>query len=404
MKKVLLGTSAIALASAFTSQANAAEWDVKVGGYMEQFVAYADSDIETLGGDEFDGVDSKQDAEIHFKPSITLDNGIKIGVDVQLEGNTSGDTIDESFLFISGSFGRIQLGSENSAGYTMTFAAPDVTFLNVNSGSTTAFVPWGGTFGAVPGVTGTSPEGGIVPPGTTGATVTTGSDIFRGTLGTTFLENGTNNDAQRITYFTPRFAGFQLGASYARDGEEDTNAQFDINDAVLANIIDFGANYVNSFGDFDVAISGRYGVAFGDGPNNPTIWSAGANFGFAGVTIGGSVAEQNNSGGNAGVGTDIKDGFAFDAGISYETGPWGFSFTYFDGENVDDENPGVLGANKEDVQQFLVGASYDLAKGVKLNAFGAYIDFEEESGDGGAGTAGDDVDGFIIGTGIKVSF
>ena len=140
MRKILLGTSALALAGAFASPAASAEWSVRVGGFMEQFVAFASSDANFAG--EFDGIDSKQDAEIWFLPSITLDNGIKIGANVQLEAFQGGDQIDESFMYIKGSFGQILLGKENSAGYKMTYAAPDVTFININSGSTTLFIPW----------------------------------------------------------------------------------------------------------------------------------------------------------------------------------------------------------------------------------------------------------------------
>ena len=46
MKKVLLASSALALVGAIASPAAAAEWDVRVGGYMEQFVAYASSDFD----------------------------------------------------------------------------------------------------------------------------------------------------------------------------------------------------------------------------------------------------------------------------------------------------------------------------------------------------------------------
>ncbi len=60
---------------------------------------------------------------------------------------------------IKGAFGEVLLGSENSAGYKMTYAAPDVTFLNVNPGSLTFFVPFSGA--------------------------SRGSDVFRRTLGTT---------------------------------------------------------------------------------------------------------------------------------------------------------------------------------------------------------------------------
>lgn len=387
MKKVLLGTSAIALIGA-ASSANAAEWEVRVGGYMEQHVAYADVDVSGFSGDEFNGVDVKQDAEIHFKPKITLDNGLQIGVDIQLEGNTSGDQIDESFLFIQGSFGEILLGNENSAGYKMTYSAPDVSFVNVNSPSTTAFIPFSGA------VSNDNDNSGVVGD-VAGEVVSVGDDIFRGTLGSTFIENERNNDAARITYFTPRFAGFQIGVSYARDGFDDSNAQINTdNPGALSDIFDLGANYVNSFGGFDVAVSGRYGIASRQGASNPEVFGAGINLGYAGFTVGGSFAEQNDSA--------DADGRAFDVGVSYETGPWGFSFTYFDGENVDDENAGI-GADEEQ-QSYMLAATYSLAKGVKVSAFGAYVDFEEDVGDGGAGTPGNDVDGFIIGTGIKVNF
>jgi len=384
MKKILLGTSALALAGAFASPAASADWDVRVGGYMEQFVAYADSDASFSG--DYDGIDSKMDAEIHFLPSITLDNGIRFGANVQLEGNTNSDQIDESFMFISGSFGEVLLGSENSAGYKMTYAAPDVTFLNVNSGSTTAFIPWSG--------------GGA------------GDDVFRRTLGTTFLENMGNNDAQRFTYFTPRFSGFQVGLSYARDGNQDSNAQVDT-DSELHDIFDVGANYVNDFGDFNVALSGRYGWADDNTSSDPQVWSAGLNLGMAGFTIGGSYAEQT------GASSARMNGEAYDVGVSYETGPWGVSFTYFHGENqgngdgtedfVLDPETGLIDgptfvaeSGYDEVDQYLAGLNYNMAKGVKLGAYVAYVDFEDASP--GVGGTRDDVDGFIIGTGVKISF
>jgi predicted porin len=382
MKKVLLGTSALALAGAFASPAASAEWEVRVGGYMEQYVAFATSDFDDDRSGDWDGIDSKQDAEIFFAPSITLDNGIKIGANVQLEALQNGDQIDEAYMFIKGSFGEVLLGSENSAGYKMTYAAPDVTFVNVNSGSLGSFIPYSG--------------GGA------------GSDIFRGTLGSTFLENGRNNDAHRFTYFTPRFSGFQVGVSYARDGNQDSNAQLD-GDVGLRDIFDVGANYVNSFGDFDIALSGRWGTADDHDGSDATVWSAGLNLGFSGVTIGGSYAEQNNAG--------TMDGEVYDVGISYVTGPWGFSVTYMHGENMGNPEgavaethtgggvfvpavPATPEIGDEELDQFLVGISYSLAKGVKLSAFGAYVDFDDANG----GTSDDSIDGFVIGTGIKISF
>ncbi|MEM1298932.1 MAG: porin [Pseudomonadota bacterium] len=377
MKKVLLGTSAIAAATAIAAPAYAADWDVRVGGFMEQHVVY--SSVDSASGTDFDGVDVQSDTEIFFLPSITLDNGLKFGANIQLEGNTGGDQIDESYLFVKGSFGEINLGSENSAGYKMSYGAPDVSFYGINSGSHTAAVPF------------------------------RGNDLFRGTLGSTFLENagsigganGQNNDLQRITYYTPRFAGFQVGVSYARDGSEDNSARANCDAGGAAgnancDYFDVAANYVNSFGDFDIAVSGRYGIASASatGAEDPEVYGFGLNLGFAGVTIGGSFGEQN--------GTAASDGTVFDAGISYETGPWGFSFTYIHGENHDNDNAAVViggqSANDETLDSYLLAATYSLAKGVKLGAYGAYVDFDEENG------TAEDVDGFIIGTGIKLNF
>jgi len=406
MRKALLGTSAIALASAFAGQAQAAEWDVDVGGFMEAWVGYGSTDVDnpaTVGGipiaDDRDGVDAKSDGEIIFAPSITLDNGLKIGANVQLEVRCSsagaggtGDCIDEQYVYVQGSFGEVLIGDENSAGYKMTYAAPDVSFLGVNSGSTTIFVAWSG---AVQGVA-------------------VGADVFRATLGSTFIENERNNDAGRITYFTPRFAGFQLGVSYARDATQNTLGMIGTSAAAASDIVDIGANYVNSFGDFDIAASGRYGFATDnrtpvlgtDIGNDPEIFGFGLNLGYAGFTIGGSWAEQNGSG--------DEDGNAYDVGVSYRTGPWGFSFTYFHGENVDDEltagDSGVgIGGSPitgidEEVDQFLLAIDYDLAKGVDLNLLGGYIDFDEETGDGAAANGGNDVEGFFIATGMRLRF
>jgi hypothetical protein len=386
---------------------------------MEQYAAWSSPDVDGFVDDEYDGIDNKGEAEVHFIPSITLDNGLKIGADVQLEGNTDGaDQIDESFLFLDGSFGRVLLGSENSAGYLMHYGAPDVTFLNVNSGSLTKFIPYSGT--AV-GQVGIDTDGDLDVDDGDIEFLETGDDIFRGTLGATYLENGRNNDAQRFTYFSPRFAGFQVGVSYARDPRQDDMNQLnlDVQDTGLNNIFDVGANYVNSFGAFDIALSGRYGIATNEEDfedvtddddvfdDNPQVWAAGLNLGFAGFTVGGSFGEQN--------GTVNDDGQGWDAGVSYETGPWGISFTYFHGRNDDDEAvaAGLFGS-QEELDQYLLGVSYTLAKGVALNAFGAYADFDEEVGSGAilddedtgfiVNPDGDDVDGWVVGTGIKISF
>ncbi len=397
MKKILLGTSAVALSSMVATSANAAKWELNWGGFFEAYVGFV-----TVDGDgDFDGVDVRQDSEIIFKPKITLDNGLQFGADIQLEGNTGGDQIDESFIFVKGSFGEVLIGSENSAGYKMTFAAPDVTALGVNSGSISAYI-------------------------------NVGSNQFRAPGRSSFVEVDGNlvNDSQRITYFTPRFAGFQLGASYARDAEQDTFAPVDL-DSNLGNIFDFGVNYVNSFGGVDVAVSGRYGIGesndavtpavaavpgvFQDAAGNlvaaaaapagstqivapvaadpggaqivdgdPEVYAIGINLGFAGFTVGGSFAQEDG-------GLVANDGEFFDVGVSYATGPWAASVTY---ANSDIDATGEL-------DQFIAGVTYKLGPGVKAGLTAAYI--EQDSARAAAGGSNHE-EAFIIETGFTLNF
>lgn len=374
----VIGLLVAASTTVNVDNATAAEFDVAIEGEYLSYFGFASSDVATDPNTDFDGVDFKNEGKIAFKPKIVLENGIEIGAEVALEAVSDGDQIDESFIYIESSLGRLELGSRVSAGYTMYYSAPDVTLIGTNDGLTGDFIPFDETAGSV----------------------FVGNDTGLGTLNSTFIENGGNDNAQRITYFTPRIAGFQLGASYARDSNEDSNAQVDLNGDPLNNIFDVGVNFVEALGPVDVAVAGRWGIASSNtGTGNPQIWGGGLNVGYAGFTVGGSFSEQNN--------TATSDGQSFDVGVSYETGPWGLSFTYLRGTNADDEQAnGALAVpvgSDEELQQFVGGVSYALAQGVTLGAYGAYVDFDEDVSDDGTQT-GDDVDGFILGGGILIEF
>lgn len=394
----------------------AAEWDVRVGGEFVSYFGYASSDVSTDPSVDFDGFDVKSDVTIAFSPEITLENGLQFGAVVELDGQEG--NIGDSFLFIDSSGGTVEFGSRPSAGYNMFYSAPDESILGTNDGSSGDFIPFDEEAGSA----------------------LVGNDTGLGTLNSTFIENGANanDNADRINYYTPRIAGFQLGVSYARDPNASSNAQVDITAAGgLHDLFDVGLNYVAEFGDVGVAVAGRWGIASLEGSaavagssglvvdgtgatvvrattadvqatdtvvlapvdavaagqsSNPTILGFGANVSYGGFTIGGSWAEQND--------TVLSDGQAFDVGVSYATGPWAVSFTYQYGQNVDDE---LANGSDEELQQFVAGVTYELAEGVAVGGFAAYVDFDEEfSDDGTAG--GDDVDGFIIGGGVALEF
>ncbi|MBZ0227386.1 MAG: porin, partial [Bauldia sp.] len=206
MKKQLLCTSAIALGVA-AAPAAAQDWNLDWGGFFNTHVALGDisSNVALTGAVvswEGDGLDIHTNPEIIFSPSVTLDNGMTFGINIQLEGNTTGGPfIDESYASMSSdTFGRLDVGNENSAGYKLMTAAPEVTSMSINSPSTSTFIPYTGVdaiWSAFYGVTGS---------------VFTALPFRQAGL-SAYTEVAGNNDVSRITYYTPDFNGLTVGIS-----------------------------------------------------------------------------------------------------------------------------------------------------------------------------------------------
>jgi outer membrane protein OmpU len=430
MKSTLLCTTALAM-TGIAGAANAAEVSagaVNMGfsGFYTTGLAYASVDtganIEALypGGTDYDGVDIYTNAEIHFKPSITLDNGIKIGIDVELEADSIArkefDRIDEAYMSISGDFGQVLIGSENSVGYKMAVAAPDVSHIYAQSSTLTAYVPYAGriiapngrtqaTFTASATVT---PSGSItntvtnINTSAASSSVEVGDDLFRGTLGATYIENNRNNDAMRLSYFSPHFGGLQLGISYARDSDEG-NGPVD-NNTTITDIVDIAAKYSGSFSGVDFDGSARYGIASAPGgADDPEVWGGGLSLGFSGFSFGGSYAEQE--------GTSKRDGSAYDVGIGYANGPMSYSLTYFKGKNIDnqhvnDDGEGILNGAwaYEELETIMLAAKYKVNSNFSVGAFIADTQFEEDFADDGVADGGDNVGGTVLGVTASFSF
>jgi len=243
MKKNLLATSALVAAGVLVSHGALAEAkpiEIKVGGYYEQWVGLITQDSDASDSDRTNAtdLDVQEDGEIHFQGSTTLDNGLTFGVNVQMEAATSGDQIDENYLFIRGSFGEIVLGSENGPAYAMHY----------------------------------------------GVDIDQGYGLEEGDTGFYWFSKGTNaqlhttrlatldNDSQKIRWISPRFEGFQIGLAYSPEGVQDRDGQIPneaINHKSLGDPDSSGAfeqifagaiNYDNTFGDVRVRVSagGQY--------------------------------------------------------------------------------------------------------------------------------------------------
>jgi hypothetical protein len=349
------------LASAVASPAIAADrLQVAVGGEFTQYFGYADND--NVGGGDFTGLDVKSDGTVVFGGDFTLDTGLQVGVEVGLKSETAqGEQIDGSHLWLEQGFGRLEIGSRDSAAALMQYSAPDVGF-GVNDSDISDWI--------------VNPSGGD------------GDSAFQ----STYLYLG-EDQATKISYFTPRFEGFQLGVSYIPEFERDVNDQ-PAGD-LYRNGVAVGVNYVQTLGEVEVALAAGYLRA--DKPDGSTGiddaegYSVGGNIGYAGFTFGASYADTK---GNGSAGTDPAvsfDGRGYDVGVAYAFDAFQVSLSYYNGKVADSA---AAGDSKHET--VMVSGSYEVGPGVSLLASVFRSRFQADSGT--------DNDGWAAVTGITLSF
>ena len=192
---------------------------VGVGGYMEQWVGYANRDDNRADG----GIDIQSDSEIYFQGALESDMGLKFGVHVQLEANNEehegpdgkmkdNTEIDESFAWMSGDFGRLEIGQRDPIHARTHYAIQDVG-VGLQSGDTQKWIP--GQY-----------------------------------LGTA----GWFHDNLNVIYITPRMNGVQVGVSYGADATSEndvSSAPTDNDDSVWAA----GINFNEKIGDMSFKVS-----------------------------------------------------------------------------------------------------------------------------------------------------
>lgn len=358
MKKLLYGTTALVAAGCLANSAFAADKiQLGVGGYFQAVFAVGDED----DGDG-EGADGRREhglfreGEIIFNGKTTLDNGLEVGVQVQLEAETCDDQIDETFIYFEGAWGRLNVGQENSGAYLQHRGTSSVG-LGLNSPN---FRIWAAPAGAGATVTATPPN--------------------------------MTSDSEKLTYFTPRLFGFELSASYTPDNCEEANVannappgaagcggsysgfQFEENTGQQSEVIEISANYVQKFNDFSVAASASYGEADREGPDTTTTddreeWSVGGELGYAGFAFGVAYREDNR-----GIDDDgDQDDFA--VSLKYTTGPWGVSVMYAMTERE------VTGGDEDEYEGFELAGSYNLGPGVTMIAGVQWADIEDAAND-----------------------
>ena len=106
MRKLLLGTTA--LAAAATLSANAALADLSISGYYEWRYESRSSQVTANDGTYFGS-----DSEFAFNWSNKTDSGLNITMKQEFETDAGNSAVQESSIAIEGGFGKVILGGDD---------------------------------------------------------------------------------------------------------------------------------------------------------------------------------------------------------------------------------------------------------------------------------------------------
>lgn len=384
MKKVLLATTALIAASAFAAPAQA-ELEVTVGGFVGFQAAAFDNDSTTSDRD------FQSEAQIAVRADGTADNGLQYGAKVLLDASTS-DTAnsDETGIYLAGSWGRLEFGDDDGASELVVFA-PTVGIGQIN-GSYDDYVS---------------------------ATAAAHLLNDRGDHNFTAIDS---DDSTKITYYTPKFSGFQAGVSYAPEyqgfniagltgvgGSAGENVVFTQNSTLASDIFEIGLGYDGEFNNVMVKVGGNYiiGDAIAGDVDPLTVgvqtiedvsaWSLGAQVGYNGFRFGGGYTHDGDSLQYTGQSDDSVS--SWNVGATYENGPWGVGLSYLDVDFDDNAFAKTLfaGAAGGDYTAWAFGGTYTVAPGLTVGADLALYDRNAP------GTV-DDEDGFVLVTDVTAAF
>ncbi len=387
LQTALVAAAGVMLADASFAQVKAEPLGVTVGGYMTRTFKLQDRDKNgnaTTGSAQTDKAAATfggPDAEIWFSLRAVLDNGLRVGGRIELEGASDGDQIDESYVWFENDMGRVEVGSTDRVASKMNYFSPNATL----SGQ---------------GTTQVSENSAIVTPATNRAG------------GVSMWFANAANDAEGINVYTSsnRYfgskagKGLQLGISYTPDGCQDyNNAGGQFAAAATTTTCDNGfgstingtvrnqytaaANYLESFGAFSVALYGGYinsraepvaATAANAVPKRVDGWQGGLQVAYdlgggATVAVGGGYKDEEVSANDAGNKIDRK---AWVIGAMYLTngaapGSIGIGADYWAAKGKETATNVVQGDDKGAL--FQIGVSYQLATGIKLyGGAGAY--------------------------------
>ena len=350
MKKLLVGTAAVAMGLALAAPANA-QVSLDLGGHFKGYVSWLDQDT-TAANDER-SIDILRETEIHFTGETTLDNGLTVGFHAEADVDDGEFAQDESYLYMSGTWGRVNFGSEDGAAYLMQVAAPTA---DSNVDGIRQYV---------------NPVNyGLATANTTLTGFNTGGLDY---------DNDASTDADKITYMTPVFNGFQAGVSYT----PDTNNLAGGSRSVNGNNADDQLNQLGEAYEAAVRYEGQFeevGFALGAGythveREDETVvtnddlqeWNAGLDMDWGAFGLGVVYTENNN-------GVDNNDeNETWVVGADYTTGPYKLGVSWLNNESD------ASGVDVE-TDRFSGGVVYTYGPGMTFRGSLGYVESDVQGG------------------------
>jgi outer membrane protein OmpU len=211
--------------------------------------------------------------------------------------------------------------------------------------------------------------------------------------GFTFLSTYTNavSDSDKLTYFTPRFGGFQFGASYTPDGDEETGVASPYSPIAVEGSSDeaysLGANFNKKFGSVGFKASLGWERTESTTLEARDAYSGGIGLDVAGFSLGAAYKYVDNLGH-----VDNDERHDANIGLTYGMGPWKVGLQYAYAETEDDS----AGTDGE-LNAIVIGGQYTLGPGI--TAFGGVQFWDGE--DDLEGSAGEEATLFFLGTALS---
>jgi len=333
-------------------------------GYAKQQGAFENNQTASDRA-SYNTFDIKSDSEIHFKASHVTDNGLKVGVAVELETDQSATTnVDRTFVSIGGGFGTVNLG-------------------NAGHASTVANAP--GT-GAV-GLTGPDLSLWIVAPAAN-AMGGAGTNIGAG-------------DHSKITWTSPAISGFTVAADYTPSTTQSANQPINGgNSNVETSIVAGGVKYSGKMGASTLN-AGYHTWSTDAGTASVDAWAASTSATFGAFTLGVSYKDVESTGKTA-LGVSVSQGAtsaneeAVAIGGLWTQGKMSVSLGYFNSTK-----PMSAAVNGDDeATKWVLGTKYNMGPGVDFLGTIANVKWQDEAN---ANTANNNKGIAVIG-GVQVAF